>query len=65
MGQEEYNAFLEQMKQWMLDNSYINDKFEEIINSQRDVSVKQIMSQAMAMAPTDVYEFTTGFLKIR
>lgn len=50
------------MKQWMLDNSYINDKFEEIINSQRDVGVKQIISQEMAMVPTDVYEFTTGII---
>ncbi len=30
MGGQEYNAFKEQMKQWMLDNSDLYDEFEEM-----------------------------------
>ncbi|MDO5570179.1 MAG: DUF6043 family protein [Bacteroidales bacterium] len=51
MGQAEYNAFKEQMKQWMLENADIYDEFEEMMNSQSDVGVQQIMAQAMALVP--------------
>jgi hypothetical protein len=34
MGQAEYNAFKERMKQWMLENADIYDEFEEMMNSQ-------------------------------
>lgn len=51
MGQAEYNAFKEQMKQWMLDNSDIYDEFEEMMNSQSDMGYQQIMAQAMALIP--------------
>lgn len=51
MGQQEYDAFREQMKQWMLDNSDIYDEFEEMMNSQSDVGVQQIMAQAMMLVP--------------
>ena len=39
------------MKQWMLDNSDIYDEFEEMMNSQSDVGVQQIMAQAMMLVP--------------
>ena len=51
MGQQEYNAFREQMKQWMFDNSDIYDEFEEMMNSQSDMGVQQIMAQAMTLIP--------------
>ncbi|MEG1498460.1 MAG: DUF6043 family protein [Bacteroidales bacterium] len=51
MCQQEYNAFKEQMKQWMLDHSDIYDEFEEMMNSQSDVGVQQIMAQAMMLIP--------------
>lgn len=51
MGQQEYDAFREQMKQWMLDNSDIYDEFEEMMNSQSDMGVQQIMAQAMTLIP--------------
>lgn len=51
MGQQEYDAFREQMKQWMLDNSDIYDEFEEMMNSQSDMGVQQIMAQAMMLIP--------------
>ena len=40
MGQQEYDAFREQMRQWMLDNSDIYDEFEEMMNSQSDMGVQ-------------------------
>lgn len=51
MGQQEYDAFREQMKQWMFDNSDIYDEFEEMMNSQSDMGVQQIMAQAMTLIP--------------
>lgn len=51
MSQQEYNAFREQMRQWMLDNSDIYDEFEEMMNSQSDMGVQQIMAQAMTLIP--------------
>lgn len=51
MGQQEYDAFREQMKQWMFDNSDIYDQFEEMMNSQSDMGVQQIMAQAMMLIP--------------
>lgn len=51
MGQQEYDAFREQMKQWMFDNSDIYDEFEEMMNSQSDMGVQQIMTQAMTLIP--------------
>lgn len=51
MGQQEYYAFREQMKQWMFDNSDIYDEFEEMMNSQSDMGVQQIMAQAMTLIP--------------
>ena len=51
MGQQEYDAFCEQMRQWMLDNSDIYDEFEEMMNSQSDMGVQQIMTQAMTLVP--------------
>lgn len=51
MGQQEYDAFREQMKQWMLDNADIYDEFEEMMNSQSDMGVQQIMAQAMMLVP--------------
>lgn len=51
MGQQEYDAFREQMKQWMLDNSDIYDEFEEMMNSQSDVGIQQIMAQAITLVP--------------
>ncbi|MEG1951879.1 MAG: DUF6043 family protein [Bacteroidales bacterium] len=51
MGQQEYDTFREQMKQWMLDNSDIYDEFEEVMNSQSDMGVQQIMAQAMTLVP--------------
>jgi hypothetical protein len=40
MEQQEYDAFREQMRQWMLDNSDIYDEFEEMMNSQSDMGVQ-------------------------
>jgi hypothetical protein len=37
------------MKQWMLENADIYDEFEEMMNSQSDMGVQQIMAQAMAL----------------
>ncbi len=51
MEQQEYDAFREQMRQWMLDNSDIYDEFEEMMNSQSDMGVQQIMTQAMTLVP--------------
>lgn len=51
MGQQEYDAFRKQMKQWMLDNSDTYDEFEEMMNSQSDMGVQQIMAQAMTLIP--------------
>ncbi|CDN31160.1 hypothetical protein BN938_1064 [Mucinivorans hirudinis] len=51
MSQQEYDAFREQMKQWMFDNSDIYDEFEEMMNSQSDMGVQQIMAQAMTLIP--------------
>lgn len=35
MEQQEYDAFRERMKQWMLDNADAYDEFEEMMNSQK------------------------------
>jgi len=51
MGQQEYNAFRERMKQWMLDNADTYDEFEEMMNSQSDAGYQKIMTQAMALVP--------------
>lgn len=51
MGQQEYDAFREQMSQWMVDNADIYDEFEEMMNSQSDEGVQQIMAQAMMLIP--------------
>lgn len=51
MGQQEYDAFREQMKQWMLDNADIYDEFEEMMNTQSNVGYQQIMAQAMMLVP--------------
>lgn len=37
MGQQEYNAFREQMSQWIVDNADVYDEFEEMMNSQSDI----------------------------
>lgn len=51
MGQQEYDAFRERMKQWMLDNADAYDEFEEMMNSQSDVGYQKIMGQAIALVP--------------
>lgn len=51
MGQQEYDAFRERMKQWMLDNADAYDEFEEMMNSQSDVGYQRIMGQAIALVP--------------
>ena len=51
MGQVEYNAFKRQMKQWMLENADLYDEFEEMMNSQSEIGVQQVMAQAMALVP--------------
>jgi len=51
MGQQEYDAFKERMKHWMLDNADAYDEFEEIMNSQSDAGYQKIMAQAMALVP--------------
>lgn len=51
MGQQEYDAFRERMKQWMLDNADAYDEFEEMMNSQSDIGYQKIMAQAMALVP--------------
>jgi len=51
MGQKEYDAFRERMKQWMLDNADAYDEFEEMMNSQSDVGYQKIMGQAIALVP--------------
>ena len=51
MGQQEYDAFRERMKQWMLDNADTYDEFEEMMNSQSDAGYQKIMTQAMALIP--------------
>ena len=44
MGQQEYNAFRERMKQWMLDNADTYDEFEEMMTSQSDTGYQKIMT---------------------
>lgn len=51
MGQQEYDAFRERMKQWMLDNADAYDEFEEMMNSQSDVGYQRIMGHAIALVP--------------
>ena len=51
MGQQEYDAFRERMKQWMPDNADTYDEFEETMNSQSDAGYQKIMTQAMALIP--------------
>ena len=51
MGQQEYDAFREYIKQWMLDNSDTYDEFEEMMNSKSNDGYQKIMTHAVALIP--------------
>lgn len=51
MGQQEYDNFKEEMKQWMLENSDIYDQFEDTMNSQSEMGYQLIMAQAINLVP--------------
>jgi hypothetical protein len=47
MGQQEYNAFKERMKQWMVENADTYDEFEETMNAQSDAGYQKVKHKCL------------------